>query len=115
MKQTVELAKEALEIESDFWIRVKDRQHTTVDNFQMLIFDQVWGSTALGFGGIGGQAMTKARTYVFIPEVDGENCIVYFAGRFAYSVPYSETFMEDVRAGRLESVSRQGKYLNTNE
>lgn len=113
--QLVGLAKEALEIETDIWFRFKDRQHTTADDFQLIIFDQVWGSTALGFGGIGGQAMTRAKTYVFIPEIDGENCIVYFAGRYAYSVPYSQTFIEDVRQGRLEPVSRQGKYLNTNE
>lgn len=30
-------------------------------------FDQTWASTALGFGGVGGSAMTTARTYQMSP------------------------------------------------
>ena len=46
-------------------------------------FDELWGSTALGFGGVGGSAMTWARTYVFIPE-GIEEAYVFFGDRFAY-------------------------------
>lgn len=82
------------------------------DDFDIYIFEQTWGSTALGFGGIGGQAMTTANTYVLIPnnaEVDSE-CLVYFAGKFAYSAPYSEVFMGDVRANNMVSVRKRFKY-----
>ena len=68
------------------------------------------GDTTLGFGGIGGQAMTSARTYVFVPVSCEEECFIYFAGIFAYSVPYSKTFMEDVKNGRVAAKYEEGKY-----
>lgn len=49
------------------------------------MFAQTWGSTALGFGGIGGAAMTPAYTVV-VRSPDG-TFAVYWAGRFAYLVP----------------------------
>lgn len=111
MNLLTKTARELLSIDEDVWIRLNDRQHTRVDDFELHMFEQVWGSTALGFGGIGGQAMTTARTYVLIPQVDGEDFIVYFAGKFAYKVPVnSEAFKEDLRKGCLEPVYRVGKY-----
>lgn len=55
-------------------------------------FPQDWGSTALGFGGIGGQMCTRAQTVVVCDEyLTGKAC-VYFGGRFAYIVhqPYDK-------------------------
>lgn len=49
------------------------------------MFAQTWGSTALGFGGIGGAAMTPAYTVV-VDGPDGSR-VVYWAGRFAYLIP----------------------------
>lgn len=80
--------------------------------FELYIFPQIWGSTALGFGGMGGDKMTTATTYVLMPMVDGEDCIVYFAGRFAYKVPYSTVFRDDVAEQRMEPVYRSGKYVS---
>ena len=76
------------------------------DAFALYIFPQIWESTALGFGGIGGDKITTATTYVLMPMVDGEDCIVYFAGRFAYKVPYSTVFRDDVAEQRMEPVYR---------
>ena len=106
----VNLAREVLNIAVDFPFRVKNRGATTDEDFELVTFNQTWGSTALGFGGIGGQALTQARTYVFIPLVDGEECIVYFAGRYAYSCPYSKEFSDDVHNGIMEPVYRAEKY-----
>ena len=47
-------------------------------------FRQTWGSTALGFGGFGGDMMTGAWTSVIIKS-DG-SADVFFNGRKAYSV-----------------------------
>lgn len=107
-----QLAREALAIEADIPYRVNNPQNSRLfdDGFDIYIFDQVWGSTALGFGGMGGNAITKAKTYVLVPQVENENCLVYFAGRFAYSVPYSKAFAEDVITGRMEPVYKAGKY-----
>ena len=55
------------------------RRPTTRDFEVMYMFTQTWGSTALGFGGIGGAAMTTAYTIVLRSHMNGEYCI-YFGG-----------------------------------
>lgn len=106
------MAREILAIEADLPYRFdySDNSHPTLDDFELHTFEQTWGSTTLGFGGVGGQAMTSARTYVFIPMNCHQKCFVYFAGRFAYAVYYSDKFMEDVLKGNVASVSESGKY-----
>lgn len=108
-------AKELLMIESDlpFRFNYNEAQRPTIDDFEMYTFEQVWGSTALGFGGVCGQAMTTARTYVFVPVSCSQKCFVYFAGRFAYAVDYSREFMDDVIAGKVEPVYHAGKYTKS--
>jgi hypothetical protein len=74
------------------------------------MFSQTWGSTALGFGGVGGQAITSA--YVIVLECMGEFC-VYFGGRFAYKVcAPNAKFFEDIVAHRMADVSAQRKYTD---
>lgn len=106
------MAREILAIEADLPYRFdySNNSNPILDDFELHTFEQMWGSTALGFGGIGGQAMTSARTYVFIPMNCHQKCFVYFAGRFAYAVYYSDKFMEDVLKGNVASVSESGKY-----
>lgn len=104
------MARELLAIEEDLPFRMNRYSKHNIDDFELYVFEQVWGSTSLGFGGMGGQAMTSANTYVFIPEVDEERCHVYFAGRFAYSADYTESFREDLAKHNMVSVSRSGKY-----
>lgn len=55
------------------------------DELAIEMWLQTWGSTALGFGGIGGQAITSAYTFLVWGDYK-EKCLVYFAGRFAYEV-----------------------------
>ena len=82
-----------------------------LNDFELIIFEQTWGSTALGFPGCGGQAMTTANTYVFIPTTCNQDCFVYFGAKLAYHVPYSDIFMEDVKNHNMASVTKCGKYL----
>lgn len=90
------------------------RQEDTKSNdFDVHVFEQVWGSTALGFPGCGGQMMTAANTWVLIPEVDGEDCLVYFAGQYAYSAPRSQIFQTDVEHHDMAPVMGRGKYFRT--
>ena len=109
-----QMAKHILQIESDLPYRFNYKNdkydHPTVDDFEIYIFQQIWCSTALGFGGIGGEAMTYAYTYVFIPVNTNQNCFVYFDGRFAYEAPYSDKFMEDVMNQKMAPVNLKGKY-----
>lgn len=106
------MAREILFIEEDLPKRFDygEIPPPTLNDFELYTFEQTWGSTSLGFGGFGGQAITPARTYVFIPINCNQLCFVYFAGRYAYAVNYSEKFMQDVLKGSVESVSGAYKY-----
>lgn len=108
------LAREILAVEEDLPYRMNydNKVKQTLNDFDYYIFEQTWGSTALGFGGIGGQAMTTANTIVCIPyDTENEKCHVYFAGRYAYGVYYSEEFMSDVNKGWVEGKTTCGKYI----
>lgn len=75
-------------------------------------FPQTWGSTALGFTGIGGQMMTQAQTTVIMVSTTREYGAVFFGGKFAYSVEnVNEAFIKDVSQFHMEPVYRAGKYL----
>ena len=110
--QLTQMAREILAIESDLPYRLdyNKKPRPYLDEFEIHTFNQVWGSTALGFNGIGGQAMTPARTYVFVPNRDDQKCFVYFGGRFAYTADYCDALLEDIRSQRMAPVSRAGKY-----
>lgn len=79
------------------------------------MFTQTWGSTALGFGGLGGAAMTSAYTLVI--EGPQGDLAVYWNGRFGYRVLGSnrsgvEQLMADV-AKQVTASTRDaiGRYL----
>lgn len=69
------------------------------------MFQQCWGSTALGFGGIGAAAMTAANTVIITGPSDAK--AVYFAGRLAFVILRpNRQFYEDVAARNMVPVSR---------
>ncbi|KVP17164.1 hypothetical protein [Burkholderia ubonensis] len=84
------------------------------------MFAQTWGSTALGFGGIGGAAMSPAYTVV-VSGPQG-HMAVYWGGRFAYLIdPSKQTekqrkaFLQDLgnrwTAGIFEATTKYGPVL----
>lgn len=73
-------------------------------DFEADVFPQVWGSTALGFGGWGGQAITKAYTTV-MHEIGSDFFCVFFDCGLAYTVFDAKAeFFEDLKNRNLESV-----------
>lgn len=80
-----------------------------INEVEVYSFPQTWGSTALGFGGIGGQAMTTALTVVVI---SGVQACVYFGGTFAYRIDeINEAFSSDLRRFSLkEEFKAHGAY-----
>lgn len=54
------------------------------DEVNVTLFNQTWGSTALGYDGIGGSAMTDA--YTVIVELNGVFCVYFGSGRLAYKI-----------------------------
>lgn len=67
------------------------------------MFPQLWGSTALGFGGLGGAAMTPAYTVVLTGP--GNVLGVYWAGRLAYTIA-RDTATEAQLANFTEDLAR---------
>lgn len=79
----------------------KQRKHTSLDISVEAMFVQTWSSTALGFGGIGGQAITDAYTIILRSEVTGEHC-VYFGSRFAYRIDHpNDNFYNDMQSRQM--------------
>jgi len=85
--------------------------------FTIKMFPQVWGSTALGYGGVGGQIMTPA--YTVIVESFTHAC-VYFgsSGKLAYRIDLEAQsaegrakFREDIQCQTMEDKQRSRKYL----
>lgn len=74
----------------------KNGNYTVTD---ITCFTQTWSSTALGFGGIGGQALTPAVTTIITFSMPKGNykTYVFFGGHFAYYVDeQNDAFREDV-------------------
>jgi hypothetical protein len=79
----------------------KTRKHTMYDLTVYNMFPQSWGSTALGFGGIGGQAITSAYVCIIESDLVG-GFAVYFGGRLAYVINRpNEKFIEDIQRHRM--------------
>ncbi len=79
----------------------------------MAVFSQTWGSTALGFGGVGGQSMTSAYTTV-IQNYDLGYAAVFFGNIMAYIVLHpNHKFWEDVQGRKMCDVRAHHKYENT--
>lgn len=105
----LDMAVELIEINQDII-----RRRKKIEEFYVIDFEQVWGSTALGFGGVGGSAMTTARTYVLMTydadHLEEQKAYVYFGGRFAYECDVNDELMEDIGNCSLASVAESGRY-----
>ena len=95
---------------------VKGSRRPYMHEVEVIMFPQVWGSTALGYGGIGGSAMTTA--YTVIINLDYQDYCVYFGtGDIAYKFNYAnatpegrENFFKDMNARNMFEVSKRGRY-----
>lgn len=80
----------------------KRRKPTSHETTLTVMFPQMWGSTALGFGGGGGNAITMA--YSIVIECQGDYA-VYFGSKFAYLVRGSKrALFLDIEVMQLASV-----------
>lgn len=101
-------------IQERFWNAIKgdlsEQESKYYPDFEMTMFKQTWGSTALGFGGIGGQAMTSAYTTVVIENYSGW-CGVFFGERLAYKIKNpNQKFYECIRNGHMVEVGKHSIY-----
>ena len=76
-------------------------------------FVQTWGTTSLGFGGIGGQAFTSAYVTT-VACMATSKCAVYFGGRFAYMADSNnQNFITDFYTQQMADVSKSSIYQNS--
>lgn len=86
-----------LECYADFQKRVEEGKLSQTNIYS---FQQEWGDTTCGHGGVGGQAITPSQTYVF--DVIGGSYYVYQGGRFSYRIDQpSDEFFNDLRDWNL--------------
>ncbi len=106
------------DVEEEVWGIVDNRaaktgvhvRRPTGHELEVYAFPQCWGSTALGFSGVGGQAMTTAQTVIV--SLASTAC-VYFGGRLAYKVEdwqRNEMFLKDMKAHRMAALYETTRY-----
>ena len=89
--------------------REKAYRRPLSDECEVYSWPQTWGSTALGFGGMGGAAMTTAQTTLVRCH---NKWAVYFGQQLAYVLekPVTAAFTEDFQRHNMASVKKAEKY-----
>lgn len=89
----------------------KENKHLVLDinQIEVYIFPQTWGSTAMGFDEVGCRAVTVAYTIVAL--VGRNKAYVYFNGRFAYKLNcLNAVFLTDLYKRTIARYGMKGKY-----
>ncbi len=93
----LDIPEEYMRCWADYKSRVED--HQEMRETQVYSFQQTWGNTTCGHGGVGGQAITPAQTFVFQSD---RAWYVYQGGQFSYRIETpSEKFFDDLRDWNL--------------
>lgn len=101
-------------IKERFWNNIKILEEyeniKLSPDIQIFCFPQLWGSTALGFSGFGGQAMTTAYTTV-AADINTGIYGVFFEETLAYIIKNpNEQFYEDLSNHKMVEVFRKSIY-----
>jgi len=79
------------------------------EDITFYIFPQTWGSTSLGYGGWGGQAITQSHTIIFYNE-HNNNALISYGGEFIRVDNPNREFFDDIYKFRIEPKNGLGKY-----
>jgi hypothetical protein len=79
------------------------------DEIEVYMFPQMWGSTALGYSGMGESAMTSSHTIVFHNQNTG-NVMLSYGGRFIRLMNPNQLFFDDLFKQRIEPEYKLHKY-----
>jgi hypothetical protein len=79
------------------------------EDIEIYVFPQVWSSTALGYGGIGGQAITSSHTIVFY-NTTTDNALLSYGRTFIKIEKPNRLFMDDIFNHSIEPAYKLGKY-----
>lgn len=75
------------------------------EELKVVMFPQLWGSTSLGYGGLGGAAMSPA--YTVLVTLDECTCVYFGGGRLAYRVNLNQATAEQAHAWEQDIAARQ--------
>jgi hypothetical protein len=106
-------------IQERFFYAIKDElseeEKKYYPKFKFTMFCQIWGNTALGFGGIGGNMITSAYTTVVEDKYSGW-CGVFFGERLAYKIKNpNQKFREDIYGHHMKPFSKRYIYMRDEE
>ena len=86
------------------------------DELEIIMFPQTWGSTATGYGGVGGAAMTAAYT-IIISYMMTTYCVYFGCDRLAYRLNWADmspagrdNFFKDVASRTMAGCEGSEKY-----
>lgn len=87
-----------------------EKKSLFLGEFRCNLFPQMWGSTTLGFSGIGGSAMTEA--YTTVCNIDNTEVYgVFFGEKLAYVVKNpNDRFFVDLREHNMASQDEVERY-----
>lgn len=79
---------------------VRKKRRPFGSEIEVKLFSQMWGSTALGYGGIGGAAMTPAYTVIVYMK---DTFCVYFGN---YGVLAYKLYIDNLKTGQRKALTK---------
>ena len=104
-------ARRKIQVDNSYPMVARVRRPDVSEIQVTAMFPQTWGSTALGFGGIGGAAMTPAYTVVVTGP--GGQLAVYWGNRHAYTIDLNA--MSEQQRADLDADLNKNWTVNLNE
>ena len=102
--------EDAIKTRTEPMVASKTKRRPIEDEVKVHMFPQSWGSTALGYGGMGGAKTTTTHTVII--EHRGWCCVYFGSSRLAYALnQYDlsargvENFQNDMRNCKMVSVN----------
>jgi hypothetical protein len=114
--KTLSKEEQAAAIKNDTVPETKKNRRPRTEDVEVFMFPQTWGSTALGYGGLGGSAMTTDYTVLVMCRNLG--CVYFGGSQLAYKLDLQKSsdegrkkFLEDLFSHQIASVLDKGRYL----
>jgi len=96
--------------------RVSKTRRLVSDELEVVMFPQTWGSTATGYGGMGGAAVTSTYT-IIVSYHHCYYCVYFGCGRLAYMLDHREmshegreNFRKDMADQNMADVRGSSRY-----
>jgi hypothetical protein len=95
--------------------RVTRTRRPNEDDVECVVFAQTWGSTALGYGGMGGASTTPA--YTVVVQGPTHSCVYFGHDRLAYAIDHTTqsteghvVWLKDLHGHCMAAVGQASRY-----